>query len=155
MVFIVGVVVGCNSMSTGPAHETVLTATFALADTTGKRTTTFHSGDQFDMFFTLKNTMEEALTFHYTLPPVYFQILQYDSVIASSIDGYTFPAIVLGGSVAPGEALSGSWRAPTTPAQEPRVILAPGVYQANVIFSTFDQVRIKTVAQINFLVVPK
>jgi len=143
----------CNQ-STSPSDK-FLTATFTLTDTDGQTILQIHSGEEFKLAFTLTNTTKETLTFYRgsTAPPVTFEITKNDSVIASSIDGYDFLAVVLGDSVAVGQSLQGEWQAPTTPAQNPKIILRPGSYNAKVLFPDFKQAKINPVSSIKFSVI--
>lgn len=130
-----------------------LIAVFKLADTTGQISTVFHSREMFDMSFSLTNTTEDTLTYHFSFPPVIFKILKNDTVVASSIDGFAFTMDIRTGYVAPGASLQGRWRAPNTGPQNPKVVLSPGMYEASVSFATFDQVRVNPVSRIAFSVV--
>ena len=144
---------GCDQ-STSPSDK-LLTATFTLADLNGEKFSQLHSGEEFKLEFTLINATDETLTFYRgsSAPPVTFEITKNDSVIASSVDGYAFLAVVLGGSIAPGDSLQGSWRAPTTPAQNPKIILSQGSYEAKVLFPNFKQVKVNSVSSIKFSVI--
>ena len=97
----------CNQVTTPTEGGGFLTAKFTLTDSTGKATTVFHSGQQFAMSFSVTNTRMYTITYHRgnSGPSVIFQILKGDSSIATSVDGYVFPMVVLGGYVAPGQAL--------------------------------------------------
>jgi hypothetical protein len=154
MVLISLTAAGCGLISSNANGK--LTATFTLADSAGHPSTTFYSGDHFDMSFSLINTTADTLTYHRgsTAPPVIFEILRSDSVVATSIDGYAFVQVVLGGFVAPGDSLIGDWEAPNTPAQSPRVVLSPGSYQAKVLYPAFEQTETNSVSTINFAIVP-
>jgi hypothetical protein len=145
---------GCNQ-STSPSDKP-LTTTFTLTDTSGQTVSQFHSGEEFKLAFTVTNTTKDTLTFYRgsTAPAVIFQIMKNDSVIASSVDGYAFLAVVLGGYVAPGQSLQGEWKAPNTPAQNPKVLLNPGSYQAKVLFPNFNQAKVNPVSSITFSVSP-
>jgi len=143
----------CNRATTPTEGKGFLTATFTLSDTTGQASTVFHSGQQFDVSFSVTNTTMETLTYYYTLPPVIFQILKGDTSVATSVDGYVFPQVVLRGYLAPGRALQGAWKAPNTPAQNPKVVLAPGSYEAHVSFRNFEQVKVNQVSPITFSIV--
>ena len=144
---------GCDILKTKSSDNAGLTADFSLSDTTGHASTVFRSGEQFLMSFSVVNTTNDTLTYHYSEPPVVFSILKNRSVVASSIDGYAFPMNVNTGLVAPGKALANSWKAPNTPAQNPKVVLAPGTYEASVSFSQFDEAKVDPVPTISFSVI--
>lgn len=146
-------IAGCDILKTKSDGNGGLTATFFLADTSGHIATVFHSGDEFVMSFSVVNTTNDTLTYHYSEPPVIFRILKDGSIVASSTDGYAFPMNVNAGFVAPGKALSGSWKAPNTPAQNPKVVLAPGTYEASVAFSQFEEAKVNPVSTITFSVI--
>ena len=146
-------IAGCDILKTKSNGNGGLTATFSLTDTTGHVATVFHSGEQFLMSFSVVNTTNDTLTYHYSEPPVIFSILKDGNVVASSTDGYVFPMNVNAGFVAPGKALAGSWKAPNTPAQNPKVMLAAGTYQASVSFSQFEEAKVNPVSTITFSVI--
>jgi len=143
----------CNQ-STSPSDK-ILTATFALTDTDGQAISQFHSREEFRLAFSLTNTTNDTLTFYRgnSGPSVIFEIMKDDSIVASSTDGYAFAMVVLGGFVAPGQSLQGVWQAPTTPAQNPKVILNPGSYEVKVLFPNFEQAKVNPVSAIKFDVV--
>jgi hypothetical protein len=145
---------GCTH-STEPSAR-VLVAAFAIEDSAGRPISQIHSGETFRVTFTLVNTTEDTLTYTRgnTGPPVIFRIVQEDSIVASSTDGYAFLQVVLGGCVAPGQSLHEVWNAPTTPAQYPKVVLGPGGYEASVSFATFPEARVNPVSPIGFIVIP-
>jgi len=146
---------GCDILQTKSDNNYNLTASFNLSDTTGQESNTFNSGESFNMSFRLINSTPDTLT--YTrgspAPSVIFQILREDSVEATSVDGYAFLQVVLGGSLAPGDTLKGFWKAPNTPAQYPKVILTSGNYQAKVTFPKFNNANINQVSPINFSII--
>lgn len=147
---------GCDLLKNKSNGNAVLSASFSLTDTTGKPMGIIHPSQQFDLSFLLINTTADTITFHRgnSGPSVTFQILKDDSIVATSVDGYAFLQVVLGGFVAPHDTLRAYWKAPTTPAQNPIVTLYPGSYEAKVLFPTFDQVNVNPVSQIEFSVVP-
>ena len=150
--FVTVLINACNSPTSSNTGNGSLTATFTLADTTGKQGSQFHSGAEFLLSFTLTNTTHDTLTFHRgnSGPSITFHIFKNDSTVATSIDGYAFLEVVLGGYVAPGESLQGVWRAPTTPVQNPKVVLNLGTYSATVSFPSFDQAKVNPVSPIIF-----
>ena len=151
--FLAFCIVACDQ-STSP-DDIVLEATFALTDTLGKTTSQFHSGDNFYLSFFLTNTSKDTLTYYRgsSAPSILFQILKDDSVVASSTDGYAFLMVVTRGSLAPGQKLDSDWKAPTTPAQYPRVILQPGQYKSVVFSPDFNEAKMEKASPISFEVI--
>jgi hypothetical protein len=145
--------IACNQ-STSP-DTIVLDASFALTDTLGQSKSQFHEGENFYLTFNLVNTSKDTLTYYQgnSSPPILFQILQDDSVCASSIDGYVFILVVGQGKFAPSQNLNSEWKAPTTPAQIPKVTLQPGNYKAMVFHPNFDQAEVNEIPPISFEVV--
>lgn len=128
---------------------------FYLADTTGTIGTVFHSGESFNVKFCLTNTRNDSLNF--TMydggPFVRFSIYQGDQYIAGSMDGLGVHEPVLDFKFAPGASMTSTWLAPTTPWQDPKVILCPGSYRMDVEFPEFSILRTDTIANINFTVI--
>ncbi len=133
---------------------TILTASFTLADTAGKGISTIRSGEDFVMSFSLINTTLDTLTYGWGYGgPVGFRILQNDSAIATSVDGYVFPEVFLHGYLAPGDTMRAQWKAPNTPVRISKVVLAPGTYQAWVGFPNFHEAKVNPIPPITFIVV--
>lgn len=128
---------------------------FYMADTNGISGTTFHSGESFNMEFCLTNTSEDSLDF--TMydggPFVRFAIYQDDQYIAGSMDGVPVPEPVLDFKFTPGDSMTNTWLAPTTPWQDPLVTLSPGEYRAIVNFPQFVDLQTDTIGAINFTIV--
>jgi hypothetical protein len=115
----------------------------------------FRSDDNFVITFSIQNTTEHALTFYRgdASPSVIFRIIRSDSIIATSIDGYVFIQVPLIGRLDPGNSLQGIWRAPTTPAQFPKIVLSPGSYRVQVSYPRFAEVEIKQVSALRFTII--
>ncbi len=141
---------GCDLVNTKSTWK--LIPTFTLTDTTGQVRKIFHPGENFVMSYSVINTTSFTLDYYNTKPPVIFQVIKNDSVIASSIDGYAFAEVVRGGYLMPYGVLKATWKAPTTPPQYPKVILSPGSYEARVVFVGFNQVKVESVPGITILV---
>ncbi len=111
--------IGSCSQSTTPTNI-VLQATFTLTDTLGQTVSQFHPGEEFLLSFILTNTSSDTMTYYRgsTAPPVLFQILKDDSVIASSTDGYDFMMVVLRGNLASGKRLQEYWKGPKAAGQK-------------------------------------
>jgi hypothetical protein len=107
------------------------------------------------MKFCLTNTTEDSLNF--TMgdggPFVRFTIYQDDQYIAGSTDGLCFIQPILCFPFAPGDSMTGTWLAPTTPWQDSLVILSPGEYRAVVDFPQFDDLQTDTIGAINFMII--
>lgn len=130
---------------------------FTITDTTGHSKTTFSPDEHFDLSFAYINTTPFTLTYTRgsSAPPVIFEILKDDSVIASSVDGYSFAQVVLGGHMTPKDTLKGQWQAPNTLYQNPKAILTPGLYQARVLFPSFGQTTASSHLDIAFSIIQK
>jgi len=146
-------VFACNKI-TSP-FDTTLNATFAMTDTLGHSISQLHSGESFYLSFFLTNTTKRTLTYYSgsSAPPILFKIVVDDSLVASSTDGYDFLMFVSEGRLAPGQKLDTNWKAPTTPAQSPKVILQPGKYEAFVYYPNFNEAKINKISPITFEVV--
>ena len=146
----------CNQTTPPNTGNVVLTATFTVTDTIGEKSTQFHSKEELILSFSLTNSTNDTLTYPRgnSGPSVIFHILKNDSTVAASIDGYAYLAVALPGFLPPGQNLQGGWQAPTTPAQNPKVVLSPGSYTATVSFPTFDQAKVNPVSPITFSIVP-
>ena len=143
-------VLACNQ-STSP-DDIVLRATFTLTDTLGQTVSQLHSGENFYLSFFLTNTSNDTLTYYRgsSAPPILFQIVKDDSVVASSADGYAFLMFVSQGRLAPEQKLDYDWKAPTTPPQYPKVVLEPGYYKAAVLHPDFNEARTEKISPISF-----
>ena len=132
-------IVGCDlGESTSPS----ISASFVLTDTSGHPSSTFRSGDDFLMTLNVQNNSNLQLTYYRgdDSPDVIFDIIRDGIVVASSVDGYAFVQIPSIGHLDAGHTLRGSWRAPTTLAQFPKVRLSAGSYLVRVSYPRFDQV---------------
>jgi len=146
--------IGCNHnpVSTNNIYSN---PSFTITNTRGVSSTIFTMGEQFNMSFQFINSYNYTLNYFRgsTEPPVVFEILKNDNIIATSVDGYAFAQIVIGGSLAPGDTLKNQWTAPNTINQIPKVILTPGSYQAKVLYPSFGQSKADSYLIINFQVV--
>jgi len=140
-----------------PPFDKTLMPEFTLADTLDNQSTVFHSGESFQMHFSVINSLPDTLVFirYDSGPVVQFMIMQEDSVIASSVDGLCFIhlCIVFEGYFLPGDTIRAEWLAPTTLQQSPKIFLAPGVYKARVISPLFDLEEIPAPEDIPFSVI--
>jgi len=107
------------------------------------------------MKFCLTNTREDSLDFTMgnTGPFVRFTIYQDDQYVAGSTDGLDFLLPILYNTFAPGDSMTSTWLAPTTPWQDPMVSLSPGDYRAIVDFPQFDILQTDTITDIGFTVI--
>ncbi len=144
---------GCDLLTSSSGEKQDLNPGFTLTDTLGRNTGHFHPGENFDVSFSLRNTTGDTLTYYHTGPAVVFSIMKGDSIVATSIDGYLFPQVVIGTRLAPGDTLQAKWRAPNTPARPDTLVLAPGLYEATVRFPTFQQLKTDTISPIGFWIV--
>jgi hypothetical protein len=128
---------------------------FYLADTNGTSTTVFHLGESFYVKFCLTNTTQDSLDFMMGDggPIVRFSIYQDEQYIAGSTDGLCFIEPVFYLKFAPGDSMTGTWLAPTTPWQDPLVTLSTGNYRMITDFPEFDALETDTIADINFTII--
>ncbi len=110
---------------------------FKLYDNNGIEKNIFQSGDDFEMRFELTNNSGKDLIYYYTGVPVIFEIHQNDSIIATSVDGYVFPEVVLSDTIKNNETYHFNLIAPNTPVRATKIILQAGNYQAYVKHSAF------------------
>ena len=142
--------IACNEDNSSVGVNGVNTQ-FKLYDSDGVEKTTFKSGDDFEMRFSLVNLSGRDLSYHYTGIPVFFEIHQNDSIIATSVDGLLFPQAVLGGEVKNGEIFMNNWMAPNSIERDPRLILSAGNYKALIKhYGFFDNVKLKENNPIDF-----
>lgn len=144
---------GCDLLSPGSSGESSTNPSLTLTDTLGRSTSLFHTGENFDMYFSLRNTTGDTLTYYHTGPSVIFSILKGDSLVATSVDGMAFPQVVIGNIVPPGDTLKAWWRAPNSPARVEKLILAPGSYEAEVSFPPFGEAKFRALPPVAFTVV--
>jgi hypothetical protein len=144
---------GCDLLSPGSSADSAPNPSFTLTDTLGRSTSQFHTGEDFYMYFSLRNTTGDTLTYYHTGPSIIFSILKGDSLVATSVDGMAFPQVVIGDVVPPGDTLRARWRAPSSPARVEKLILAPGSYEAEVSFPWFAEAKFRALPPITFSVV--
>ena len=146
-------IAGCESGEQASVEP--ITPSFQLTDTTGHTAVVFHSGDDFEMTYTVRNATDQVFTYHTSTsgPPIWFAILHNDSVLATSLDGYAFTEIPSTGYVQPGQILERSWRGPNTPVRDPQIFLTPGSYMIRGLFVGFDEIQVKQPAPIAFSII--
>ena len=126
---------------------------FKLYDSNGVEKATFKSGDDFEMRFSLVNLSGRDVSYHYTGLPVFFEIHQNDSIIATSVDGFSFIQVIIGDEVKNGDMFKANWIAPNTTARDPKIILPAGNYKAFVKhYCFFDNVKIKESSPVEFVI---
>ena len=154
--FFLIVVIGftaCNDDNSSVGVNGVNTQ-FKLYDSNGVEKTAFKSGDDFEMRFLLVNLSGRDLSYHYTGIPVFFEIHQNDSIIATSVDGLSFPQVILGDEVKNGGIFRDNWIAPNSSARDPKLILPTGNYKAFVKhYGFFDNVKIKESSPVEFVII--
>jgi hypothetical protein len=153
--FFLIVVIGftaCNDDNSSVGVNGVNTQ-FKLYDSNGDEKTIFKSGDDFEMRFLLANLSGRDLSYHYTGTPVFFEIHQNDSIIATSVDGLSFPQVILGDELKNGRIFRDKWIAPNSSARNPKLILPAGNYKAFVKhYGFFDNVKIKESSAVEFVI---
>jgi hypothetical protein len=144
--------IACNDDNSS-VMVTDISTQFKLYDTNGVEKTVFKSGEDFEMKFILFNLSGEDLTYHYTGVPVYFEIYQNDSIVATSYDGLSFPQVVLEDKVVSGKTFTSNWIAPNSIARNPKLALTSGNYKAIIKhFVFFDKFQIRESLPIEFLI---
>ena len=150
---------GCGIVNTEVGSANSLTTTFTISDTTGKATSTFHSGEPFLLSFALINNSGNTFTAHFPpMPPFRFEILQGNSVLVYSNPKPTDSIIAFPNSIIeamflePHETVHAQWRAPITPNENSGIVLAPGSYTAEVSFPSYGEAILDTVQYISFSV---
>jgi hypothetical protein len=126
---------GCNIFNPDTNESGEIETEYIISDTTGVISTVFHSGESFDMKFTLINNTGEDQVFYHSGPTVIFEIIQADSVLTSSIKGLYWPAVMLKGIFKKGKEITDYWRAPNSPLDSQfgtKTILEAGQYKARV-----------------------
>src|SRR5512133_1370313 len=85
------ILVGCD-LGEQAAPPTTLRGVFILTDTVGQQATSFRVGENFDLSYLITNPSLAPVTYHKgnSGPVASFKILQGDSLIATSLDGYVF-----------------------------------------------------------------
>ena len=144
--------IACNEDNSSVGVNGVNTQ-FKLYDSNGVEKTAFKSGDDFEMRFSLVNLSGRDLSYHYTGIPVFFEIHQNDSIIATSVDGLTFAQVILGAEVKNGGIFRDNWIAPNSSARDPKLILPAGNYKAFVKhYGFFDSVKLKESNPVEFVI---
>ncbi len=126
----------CDSGTSAPDYGKV-TVAFAISDTLGKPASSFHSGEDFDMSFSVHNGSGGTLSYFYTGVPVILEIFAADTLVATSVDGYIFTQVIRNGTLPDGGSYSITWRAPSTKARVNHLVLQPGAYEARVSHGSF------------------
>jgi Prokaryotic membrane lipoprotein lipid attachment site len=139
LLFIAAFLAGCNLLTPGSGSNSPVAATFALTDTLGLPATRFRSGDNFYMTFFMKNITADTLWYYSSFNALSFRIMKGDSLVASSINEYAIPNVLIRSFLGPGDTLTAKWKAPSAPPRVPQLILAPGEYEAHVSYPTFTQ----------------
>ena len=153
LLLIAALLAGCDLLNPGSSGESSANPSLTLTDTLGRSTWRFHTGEDFYMYFSLRNTTGDTLTYYHTGPSIIFSILKGDSLVATSVDGMAFPQVVIGDIVPPGDTLKAWWRAPSSPARVEKLVLAPGSYKAAVSFPWLSETMFGAVPPVAFTVV--
>ncbi len=156
ILFISLIAAGCGLIDSNPSKRDNINASFKLTDTSGNVSDTFSSGKTFDMHFSLINTTGHAITYNYAgAPPVHFQILRNDSVVAAS--EYAMPNIMITfpDTLNTGDTIQVTWEAQNylRATQNPSLHLPVGTYQAKVIYPSFNNININCTSLIDFSII--
>ncbi len=156
ILFISLIAAGCGLIDSNPSKSNSINASFQLTDLSGNVSDTFSSGKTFDMHFTLINTTGHAITYNYAgAPPVHFQILKNDSVVAAS--EYSFPNIMIffPDTLKVGDTIQVTWEAQNylRATLNASLLLPAGSYQAKVIYPSFNNVNVHCTSLIDFSII--
>lgn len=153
LILIIVFLTGCNFLGSGNHSKNTIYATFLMTNTAGEATKVFHSGESFDLSFSMKNTTEDTLTYSWTYPMISFEILGSDSTVSYSYDGCATPAFGGTAKWAPGKSITGSWKAPTPICMQDEGVLVPGTYLAEVNFPDVKNMKVIVSSPIKFTVI--
>ena len=152
-------VAGCSLVSAGASGPSGVTATLRLSNEAGRADTTFATGQDFYMGFKLTNGGPDTVRlFTQSEPPVRFEILRNDSVIASTVTAIMNVVITQGFEFAPGQSISGACEAPvefrsTNPGDTvTSVTLPPGSYVAKAVYPSISGAKVGGVSLVGFTV---
>ena len=82
---------GCNLVNSNPNEYSILSPKFSIVDTLGKTTTQFHSGESFELSFSLINITGDTVSYSWSAPMVAFRIYKGDTIVTSSYYGCPEP----------------------------------------------------------------
>lgn len=151
---------GCDLTNPHTNGSSSLSPVFSIADTSGKITTNFHSGDSFLLTFSVTNTTSDTVIYQYGPPMISFRILKDSVLVSFSHEGcaepeiFTEPDYFTTVKLAPGKSINGSWKAPTSICSTQKTILPVGSYQAEAFFPYFKNVKVDSVPPIRFEIYP-
>jgi len=155
LAFAAAVITGCRNSNPTSSGDSTINATYTLTDTAGHASSEFVSGEPFKLFFSVTNTTKDTLKYNLAPPEVAFTIYQNKNFISSSFYGCPEPQfIAIGVPLAPGKSIQSSWVGPGSPCQSPKIKLAPGDYQVQVLFPKLSNVKINNTEPISFTVIP-
>jgi hypothetical protein len=146
-------VAACDKFPVGAGAGAVATA-LTLHTTAGAEARVFRSGEEFEMRFSLSNSMRSPLCAQYTPPELVFRIHAGDSLVASSVDGMAFPQVLLTVCVEAGQGISLRWNAPNAPGRSPAISLPPGEYTASVHHALYALAVVPRALPVAFTVAP-
>jgi hypothetical protein len=144
---------GCDPFVVSPVVPGTAVPVLTLCDLNGRPSAVFRSGQDFEMRFSLANLSREDICYSYTAPEMVFKIFAGDSVVATSVDGWMFAQVIIGGCIRAGETYRSRWIAPNAPGREPRISLPPGIYTARAYHAAFSDPRVQALRPVRFTVV--
>ena len=148
---------GCGLVNSKATATDNLTASFTLQGPTGQTDTTFQSGQQFIMSFSLTNSTGHPITdLSSSIPAVHFQIWKNDSLIGMSVYAMSNAFVSIPDTLAPGATLQEQCQAPTSlraaaPAQG-NLSLPAGQYEAMVVYPGFTGAQVNCASSLVFTV---
>ena len=143
-------IAGCNLLGITSHRNINPEQTLILTDTTGQKTTVYHSGESFVATYRLINTTDRKITYYDDIvPSISFEIWQNDSLITSSAYGFPNILIPFPDTLAPGDTLQGSWRAPNTPSTDQSIVLNPGSFEIKVVGPEYQN-GVKMISPVSF-----
>jgi hypothetical protein len=144
---------GCDQFFFSPIIPAGVTTTLTLSDLFGRPSSAFHSGQDFDVQFMLANMTSRDICYSYSPPEMSFKISLGDSVVATSIDGMAFPAVIVPGCVRAGETYRNHWIAPNSPVRAPRISLPPGIYTVKALHPALADPRVPPLQPVRFTII--
>jgi hypothetical protein len=130
LIIMITIYYGCDIISTSSTKS--LSTEFELTDTTGVVSREFQINESFDSYYRIINNTGEEQKYGYGYPQMYFEIIQNDSTVLTSVDGCVFPQPSFQSVLMPGDTLKGYWRGPQSICLENEITLQTGEYYLNV-----------------------
>jgi hypothetical protein len=145
---------GCKSNPVIGAGPQIVATTLTLRTLAGVQATQFHTGEKFEMRFSLTNLTRSSVCYSYTPPETVFRIYRGDSLIVTSVEGMQFPQVIQTDCVGSGEAISRSWADAPATALRSNLVLDPGTYTAAVSHASYLAFGVQPASAVTFTIIP-